>query len=206
MHKQGMSYWWLPVGYSRTATAVLPTIHKEPRTSEQVFQLCHPAFISWNDVRTSGDKALVFVDGMPWMVGCAVRGLLHGGETSRVRVAERRRASRTPSCHFAVCLQCHAGRQSALQWTFRRHDLVIADASSRDVAASRPFNCCCEQQGRCGVTWFNCCCEQQRRCGVMTAAGCNRVGVVRLMALCWQLLFSVIARTWALIAGLEFGR
>ena len=37
MHKQGMSYWWLLDGYSRTATAVLPTIHKEPRTSVQVF-------------------------------------------------------------------------------------------------------------------------------------------------------------------------
>ena len=46
--------------------------------------------------------------------GCAVRGLLHGGETCRVRVAERRRAPRTLSCHFAVCLQCHAGRHSAL--------------------------------------------------------------------------------------------
>ena len=68
MHKQGTTYWWLLDGYSRTATALLPTIHKEPRASEQVFQLRHPAFISWNDVRNSGDKALVFVDGTPWMV------------------------------------------------------------------------------------------------------------------------------------------
>ena len=41
--------------------------------------------------------------------GCAVRGLLHGGETCRIRVAERRRAPRTPSCHFAVCLQLSRG-------------------------------------------------------------------------------------------------
>ena len=68
MRKQGTTYWWLPDCYSRTATAVLPTIHKEPRASEQVFQLRHPAFISWNDVRNSGGKALVFVDGTPWMV------------------------------------------------------------------------------------------------------------------------------------------
>ena len=68
VHKQGTTYWWLLDGYSRTATAVLPTIHKEPRASEQVFQLRHPAFISWNDVRNSGGKALVFVEGMPWMV------------------------------------------------------------------------------------------------------------------------------------------
>ena len=68
MHKQGTTYWWLLDGYSRTVTAVLPTIHKEPRASEQVFQLRHPAFISWNDVRNSGGKALVFVEGMPWMV------------------------------------------------------------------------------------------------------------------------------------------
>ena len=123
MHKEGMSYWWLPDGYSRTATAVLPTIHKEPRTSEQVFQLCHPAFISWNDVRTSGDKALVFVDGMPWMVGCAVRGLLHGGETF---VPLRR---------------------------------VLA------MSRGPPFRTSVE---RCGVTIFNCCREQQGRCGVTT--------------------------------------
>ena len=36
MRKQGTTYWWLPDGYSRTATAVLPTIHKEHRASEQV--------------------------------------------------------------------------------------------------------------------------------------------------------------------------
>ena len=27
------------------------------------------------------------------------------------------------------------------------------------------FNCCCEQQGRCGVEPLNCCCVQQRFCG-----------------------------------------
>ena len=30
-----------------------------------------------------------------------------------------------------------------------------------NVAASRCFNCCCNQQRRGGVTSFNCCCEQQ---------------------------------------------
>ena len=54
-----------------------------------------------------------------WFV-CAVRGLLHGGETCRVRVAERSTSPRTPSCHFAVCLQCHAGRHSALHWGVTR--------------------------------------------------------------------------------------
>ena len=68
MHKRGTTYWWLPDGYSRTAMAVLPTIHEEPRVSEQVFQLRHPAFISWNDVRNSGEEALVFVDGTSWLV------------------------------------------------------------------------------------------------------------------------------------------
>ena len=95
VHKQGSTYWWLLDGYSRTATAVLPTIHKKPRASVQVFQLRHLAFISWNDVRNGDDEALVFVDGMSWMFGYAIRVLLHGGETCRVRMAERRRAPDT---------------------------------------------------------------------------------------------------------------
>ena len=37
----------------------------------------------------------------------------------------------------------------------RRHTLFTAVASSRDVAASHPFDCGCEQQGRCGVAPFS---------------------------------------------------
>ena len=70
----------------------------------------------------------------------------------------------------------------------RRHDLLTAVANSRDVAASRGITVVASSRD------------------VAASCGCIRVGVVRLMALCWQLLFSVIARTWALIVGLEFGR
>ena len=108
VHKRGTTYWWLLDGYSRTATALLPTIHKKPRASVQVFQLRHLAFISWNDVRNGGDEALVFVDGMPWMIGCTVRGLIHGGETCRARVVELRRAPWTPSCHLPCA--CNVAR------------------------------------------------------------------------------------------------
>ena len=83
---------------------------RNPARASRSFQLRHPAFIIWNDVRNSGDEALVFVDGTPWMVWLCGPWL----------VAERRRAPRTPSCHFSVCLQCHAGRHSALQWGVTR--------------------------------------------------------------------------------------
>ena len=120
-HKQGTTYWWLPDDDSRTTTAVLPTIHKEPRASEQVFS---------NSVIRLSLAGTMFATVVTWRwssftvrhgwFGCAVHGLLHGGETCRVRVAERRRALRTPLCHFPVCLQCHAGRHSALQWGVTR--------------------------------------------------------------------------------------
>ena len=46
--------------------------------------------------------------------------------------------------------------------TLRRHTLLTAAAGSRDVAASFSFNCCCEQQGRSGVTFFLLLLRQQR--------------------------------------------
>ena len=42
--------------------------------------------------------------------------------------------------------------------TLRFHFRFTAAASSRDIAASLSFDCCCEQQRRSGVTSFNCCC------------------------------------------------
>ena len=117
--KQGTTYWWLPDCYSRTATAVLPTIHKEPRASEQVFQLRHPAFISWNDVRNSGGKALVFVDGTPWMVWLCGPWLTSWRRDLSRSSGRMETCSQDTLCHFAVCLQCHVGRHSALQWGVR---------------------------------------------------------------------------------------
>ena len=114
MHKRGTTYWWLPDGYSRTAAAVLPTIREEPRASEQVFQLRHPAFISWNDVRNSGEEALVFVDGTSWMVWLCGPWLTSWRRDLSRSSGRTETCSRTLSCHFAVCLQCHAGRHSAL--------------------------------------------------------------------------------------------
>ena len=38
--------------------------------------------------------------------------------------------------------------------TLRRHVVLTAVEYSRDVATSRCFNCCCEQQSCCGVTLF----------------------------------------------------
>ena len=117
---RGTTYWWLLDGYSRTATAVLPTIHKKPRASEQVFQLRHLAFISWNDVRNGGDEALVFVDGMPWMVWLCDPWLTSWRRDLSCSSGRTETCSLDTVVPLAVCLQCRAGRHSALQWGVAR--------------------------------------------------------------------------------------
>ena len=46
------------------------------------------------------------------------------------------------------CRRGHLAPVPAKPETLRRHTFLTAVASSRDVAASHPFNCCCEQQRR----------------------------------------------------------
>ena len=50
--------------------------------------------------------------------------------------------------------------------TLRRHDSLTAVASSRDVAASRGLTAVACSRDVAASRNFNCCCEQQRRCGV----------------------------------------
>ena len=89
----------------------------EARRALRAVRACYAALgWSWEvtyNVATK-EEALVFVYGTHGWFGCAVYGLLHGGETCRVRVAERRRAPRTPSCHFAVCLRHACSTPSAV--------------------------------------------------------------------------------------------
>ena len=77
----------------------------------------------------------------------ALRGIPSGGGGPRHGCASLRESSGAPGAR-----DCAARAVG----TLRRHVVLTAVASSQDVAASRVFNCCCEQR-RCGVTWFNCC-------------------------------------------------
>ena len=98
MHKQGTTYWWVLDGYSRTATAVVR------------LSLAGTMFAT---VVTRRLSSLTLRHG--WF-GCAVRGLLHGGETCRVRVAERRRV---PG-HFRATLPCACNVTRAVTPHFRQ--------------------------------------------------------------------------------------
>ena len=97
---------------------------------------------------------------------------------------QHRRCGVTPFW-TAVASSTDVGLLLRAAQTLRRRTFWTAAASSTDVAASHPFDCCCEQQRCCGVTSFwiavasstdvaashplDCCCLQQRHCSTATA-------------------------------------